>query len=90
MKDIIVDRYFSFPFPHILNGQRLAEDLARRTRFLRDQVVIEVLEDSTDKAHNHIAGYFEAFNKYLIYGLTKESFADLYSQTVTYGLCGKN
>jgi len=82
----IMDRYFSFSFPRNLNAQRLAEELAKRTRFLRDQVIIEVLEDSTDKAHNHIAGYFEAFNKYLIYGLTKESFADLYSQTVTYGL----
>ncbi|HLP60570.1 MAG TPA: type ISP restriction/modification enzyme, partial [Candidatus Deferrimicrobium sp.] len=82
----IMEKYFSFSFPRNLSAQRLAEELAKRTRFLRDQVIIEVLEDSTDKAHNHIAGYFEAFNKYLIYGLTKESFADLYSQTVTYGL----
>ncbi len=33
-----------------------------------------------------ISGFYEAFKQYLISGLTKEEFADLYSQTITYGL----
>ena len=33
-----------------------------------------------------ILGFYEAFQKYLIRGLTKKQFADLYSQTITYGL----
>jgi len=30
--------------------------------------------------------FYDAFQKYLIAGLTKDSFADLYAQTITYGL----
>jgi len=33
-----------------------------------------------------IPGFYEAFQKYLIAGLTQDSFADLYAQTITYGL----
>ncbi len=31
-------------------------------------------------------GFYETFKQYLISGLSKEEFADLYSQTITYGL----
>jgi hypothetical protein len=31
-------------------------------------------------------GFYKAFQKYLIPSLTPEQFADLYSQTITYGL----
>ncbi len=53
---------------------------------MRDQVVIEELKEKADGAHNYILGFYEAFKQYLIYGLTEKSFADLYAQTVTYGL----
>ncbi|MDO8095132.1 MAG: N-6 DNA methylase, partial [Candidatus Brocadiales bacterium] len=33
-----------------------------------------------------IGGFYETFRKYLISDLSKEDFADLYSQTITYGL----
>nr|NIM13834.1 N-6 DNA methylase [Candidatus Aminicenantes bacterium]NIM80537.1 N-6 DNA methylase [Candidatus Aminicenantes bacterium]NIN19893.1 N-6 DNA methylase [Candidatus Aminicenantes bacterium]NIN46289.1 N-6 DNA methylase [Candidatus Aminicenantes bacterium]NIN86519.1 N-6 DNA methylase [Candidatus Aminicenantes bacterium] len=85
LKDIL-DQYFSFTFPGDLNARRLAKELAKRTRFLRDQVVIEELKEQPDESTNYILGFYEAFQKYLIYGLTKEGFADLYSQTITYGL----
>ncbi|HLP45579.1 MAG TPA: N-6 DNA methylase, partial [Candidatus Kapabacteria bacterium] len=57
-----------------------------RTRFLRDQVVLEELKATPDGGVNYIKGFYEAFKKYLIIGLTEQDFADLYSQTVTYGL----
>jgi predicted helicase len=84
-KDIL-DKFFSFTFPRNLNARRLAKELAKRTRFLRDQVIIEELREHHDEGKNYILGFYEAFKKYLLYGLTKEDFADLYSQTVTYGL----
>ena len=33
-----------------------------------------------------LLGFYEAFRRYLIGGLSKKAFADLYSQTITYGL----
>lgn len=82
----IFERYFSFTFPRNLNAKQLAKELAKRTRFLRDQVIMEELKEIPKEGHNYILGFYEAFKKYLIIGLTEEGFANLYAQTVTYGM----
>ena len=64
----------------------LAKELAKRTRFLKDEVVIQELKEEESQGKGFISGFYEAFRKYLISGLSKEEFADLYSQTITYGL----
>jgi len=46
---------------------------------------VEIEEDGT-KGQKQIIGVFEAFKKYLIGTLTERQFADLYAQTITYGL----
>ncbi len=61
-------------------------ELAKRTRFLRDEVIAEELREEVKLEKAFIHGFYEAFKQYLIGGLTKEEFADLYSQTITYGL----
>jgi len=63
----------------------LAVELAKRTRFLKDQVIIEELKEEKSE-HGDIIGFYNAFKQYLISGLTEEEFADLYSQTICYGL----
>jgi len=60
--------------------------LAKRTRFLRDEVIAQELREEEKNGIGKILGFYEAFQTYLIRGLTKEQFADLYSQTITYGL----
>ncbi|MCI0470048.1 MAG: N-6 DNA methylase, partial [Candidatus Aminicenantes bacterium] len=82
----ILEKFFSFTFPRPLDARRLAAELAKRTRFLRDQVVIEELKEKSPAVHNHILAFYTAFKKYLIIDLDEKSFADLYSQTITYGL----
>ena len=77
----LLNKFFSFSFPKINNAQTLAIELAKRTRFLRDEVITEEL-----KEQSHIIGFYEAFKKYLIKDLSHEDFADLYSQTIAYGL----
>jgi len=78
----LLDRFFSVSFPMVLDAKMLAIQLAKRTRYLRDDVI--ALELKSGKSS--ITGFYEAFKKYLISGLTQEEFADLYSQTITYGL----
>jgi predicted helicase len=80
-----LDKYFSFSFPHVYTAKNLAIELAKRTRFLRDEVVAQELKEEGGEKGG-ILGFYEAFRKYLISSLTKEEFADLYSQTITYGL----
>ncbi len=89
----LFDTFFSFSLPHIRNAKSLATELAKRTRFLRDEVVSIEIAESTSSASiiesrgkKALLGFFEAFKKYLINTLTEKSFADLYSQTITYGL----
>jgi len=78
----LLDKFFSFSLPKVYTAESLAVELAKRTKFLKEQVILEELKG--DKAP--IIGFYEAFQKYLIAGLTKDGFADLYAQTITYGL----
>lgn len=82
----LLDKFFSFSFPKIYDAKSLAVELAKRTRFLRDEVIAEELKEEEKNGKGFITGFYEAFRKYLISGLSKEEFADLYSQTITYGL----
>jgi len=82
----LLEQFFAFSLPKTYSAKSLAVELAKRTRFLKEQVVIEELREEEEKGAGFILGFYEAFQKYLIGGLTKEAFADLYAQTVTYGL----
>ena len=82
----LLDRFFSFSLPKTYTAKTLAVELAKRTRFLKEQVIIEELKQEEKKGKGNIFGFYQAFQKFLIHGLTKEDFADLYSQTITYGL----
>jgi len=81
----ILEKFFAFSLPKVYTAKSLAIELAKRTRFLRDEVIAEELkEEKGDKGD--ILGFYNAFKQHLIGDLTKEEFADLYSQTITYGL----
>lgn len=82
----LFDLFFSFSLPKVQTARSLAIELARRTRFLRDEVISVEMEENDSKGHKQIMGFYEAFNKYLIATLTEKQFADLYAQTITYGL----
>ncbi len=82
----LLEKFFSFSLPKIYDAKALAIELAKRTRFLRDEVVGQELKEEEGAEGNFISGFYEAFKKFLIGGLSKEGFADLYSQTLTYGL----
>jgi len=84
-KDLF-ETFFSFSLPKIKSARSLAIELAKRTRFLRDEVIAVEIEEDKTKGQKQIIGVFEAFKKYLIGTLTERQFADLYAQTITYGL----
>jgi predicted helicase len=82
----LLEKFFSFSLPKVNDAKTLAIELAKRTRFLKDEIIIQELKEEESTKKGHIFGFYEAFRKYLISGLTKDDFADLYSQTITYGL----
>jgi hypothetical protein len=82
----LLESFFSFSLPKVYDSKTLAIELAKRTRFLRDEVVAEELKEEESEGRGFVLGFYEAFRQFLIRGLSKEDFADLYSQTITYGL----
>jgi len=77
----LLELFFSFSLPPSFNAKDLAVALAKRTRLLRDAVLNDL-----KAGQKSLLGFFEAFQKYLIGGLSQEEFSDLYAQTITYGL----
>ena len=82
----LLESFFSFSLPKIYNAKNLAIELAKRTRFLKNEVIEEELREEENNKQDFILGFYEAFQEYLIKGLSRKDFADLYSQTITYGL----
>jgi hypothetical protein len=80
----LLDRFLGFSLPKVYTAESLAIELAKRTRFLRD-VVAQQLEQERH-APGMLGGFFEAFQTFLIGTLTPAAFADLFAQTITYGL----
>lgn len=82
----LLDQFFSFSLPARFTAESLAKQLAIRTRFLRDQVIKEELKEASSKGGKKILNFYDAFRKHLIANLEPDQFADLYAQTITYGL----
>jgi predicted helicase len=81
----LLEKFFGFSLPKVFTAETLASELAKRTRFLRDQVISIELEEE-QKGKGPLYGFYTAFKKYLIADLKEDGFADIYSQTITYGL----
>jgi len=81
----LLSRFFSFSLPRLSTLEALAVELAKRTRFLREEIIVQQLFEEKD-APGVLTGFYKAFEQYLIGDLTEENFADLYAQTITYGL----
>ena len=78
----LLDRFLDFALPQTFTAESLAVELAKRTRLLRDVIGEQFQQDAGDR----LSGFFEAFQTYLIGSLTREDFAGLFAQTITYGL----
>jgi predicted helicase len=78
----LFERFLDFSLPKTYTARTLAIELAKRTKFLKDEIVSEELKSGTKS----IQGFYEAFKEFLIAGISEDEFADIYSQTITYGL----
>jgi len=80
----LLERFLAFSLPQAFTAESLAVELAKRTRFLRDVVTLQLARERDDPGG--LTGFFEAFKAFLIGTLTEEDFADLFAQTITYGM----
>jgi predicted helicase len=82
----LLEKFFSFSIPKVYDAKNLAIELAKRTRFLKDEVIAQELREEEKTGRGVISGFYKAFKDYLISSLTEDEFSDLYAQTITYGL----
>jgi hypothetical protein len=80
----LLELFTDFESPASASTAVLAERLAGRTRILAERIH-ELLEHDTE-GHSNFASFYQAFTEFLLAGLTSREFADLYAQTITYGL----
>lgn len=74
--------FFSYYIPERKTAKSLAKELANRANLIPSQIVY-LLKDNKKEEIDRI---YDAFKKYLISDLSEEDFADIYAQTITYGL----
>lgn len=74
--------FFDFSIPKITTPENLAKELAKRTKLLTYYVLEELKTNPQSSVHN----FFKAFQEELIPSLDLAHFADMYSQTISYGL----
>jgi len=77
----LLENFLSFSTPEIQKSSDLSIELAKKTRFLE-----HILREELFKENDEVTRFYKAFQEELIETLTKERFADLYAQTITYGL----
>ncbi len=78
----LLDIFVSYNIPETKSAKALAKELAQRAKLLPNYIV-DLLNDDKEEEIDRI---YNAFRKFLISDLSKEDFADIYAQTITYGL----
>jgi len=76
--------FFAKVLPGVGTAEELAEQMAWRTRRMQEGIQ-ECLTDE-DWMSQQLQGQHEAFKQVLIHDLSAEQFADMYAQTIAYGL----
>ena len=77
----LLDRFLSAGPVQIGTPEALAKHLARRTRELQTQI-----ETALTDENSQVYGMFSAFRELLLAAMTPDDFADMYAQTLAYGL----
>ena len=79
--EVLLERFLNAGPVQIATPEALARYLARRTRELQTQVATTLTDEGSD-----IYRMFSAFKELLLSTLTPDDFADMYAQTLAYGL----
>ncbi|HEY2293745.1 MAG TPA: DNA methyltransferase, partial [Thermoanaerobaculia bacterium] len=80
----LLDLFCDFAPPVSASAAELAPRMALRTRILAARILALLKADT--EGTSDLSGFYRAFSEHLLAGLEHEEFADLYAQTLAYGL----
>ncbi len=70
----------------IKSAKKLAEMMAGKARLLSEVIEKAVTSDETNQEDSTLQNQMNAFKEILIHDITPKSFADVYAQTIAYGM----
>ena len=82
----IVQHLGSSAIQRITSAPRLAKQMAGKARLLANIIETAMNEETHSYENDNLQGQYEAFKLVLIQELKKEDFADIYAQTIAYGM----
>ncbi|MBY0564910.1 MAG: N-6 DNA methylase [Hyphomonadaceae bacterium] len=68
----------------ITSSRALAERMAGKAALIKDILANSLMED--EKGESELKAQYEAFKEHLIHDITIRDFADIYAETITYGM----
>jgi predicted helicase len=80
----LINRFTKYSGATIYNSEQLAKMMAAKAKMLAE-VIKKALDTQNDEKDN-LGGQHEDFKKILIHELAPDEFADIYAQTIAYGL----
>lgn len=80
-----LQNFISLPPESIKSGKKLAIIMGGKARRIRDNVS-RYLRNQGDTNNTELEKIYELMKKMLVHDMTKDKFADMYSQTLVYGL----
>lgn len=78
--------FITFVSQTITSPSKLAKLMAGKARLLENVIQKAIESDEENEANNSLRNQLEVFKANLIHDMTAESFADIYAQTIAYGL----
>lgn len=82
----LIKNFCSFIGQTIKSAKRLAEMMAAKARLLQNILENAITSDEETQENTSLQGQFHTFKEILIHDLTPKGFADIYAQTLAYGM----
>ena len=82
----LIEHIGSNAIQHITSASRLAKLMAGKARLLENIIEQAMNDDTESYANDNLHGQYQAFKDVLIQELKPSDFADIYAQTIAYGM----
>lgn len=82
----LISNFCEFIAQTIKSPKKLAEMMAAKARLLENILEKAITSDETNEVDTELKQQYETFKSILIHDLTPQGFADIYAQTLAYGM----
>lgn len=82
----LIQNFCTFITQTIKSSKKLAEMMAAKARLLQNILEYAVTSDEESQENTSLKDQYESFRRILIHDLSPKAFADIYAQTLAYGM----